>query len=467
MSVVPDAIVGQGRDDGRHVDGAGRVLAQDDAVVRTLAFLAQRLIAIGVGRGDAQGVAHVRSVLRLIRKVRLEALEGRVVGVLQRFLERTATARAALVVVHNDVRAFKLVRRGGVVRVRANSLLDSCGEPDDLEDRAGLHGSIGVIPAVGVVTAEVAAHSARLRVDGHGCGAGILLERGEGGIGGIERRVLDVHVDGRRNLQATGLHVFLGDADGAELGDDLVLDVAVGAGGLRVRGVLRGVARLRELHPGALRGVEDAHLHESIKHVVPAASGGLRVDGRVEGRRRLDDAGEQRGLFRGEVLDVLIEVGVGRRLDTVGVATEIDRVEVRVENGLLVPLVGHLDGVDELASLAHVGPLVAHERVLHVLLGNRRTTTGGGVAGELTHDGATEAGEGKTGVCPELAVLSGQDRVLHVLRNLLELDLRAVALRRDEAGELRLAVVRVDGGNLLIRQFLGFRNLVLRVRESK
>ncbi len=187
----------------------------------------------------------------------------------------------------------------------------------------------------------------------------------------------------------------------------------------------------------------------------------------VESGRGLDEAGEHGAFLRGEVLGVLIKVGVGCGLNAVGIASEVHGVEVGVENILLFPLIGHFHRVDKLANLAHIGVLITHQRVLHILLGNGGTATSISVAGYLTHHGAAEAGEGEAGVIPEIAVLRGKHGVLHIVRDLIQVYVGTVAFRRHQTGELGLVIARVNGGDLVIGQVLGLRNGVLRVRIGK
>ena len=317
------------------------------------------------------------------------------------------------------------------------------------------------------MAAKVSADRTGLRIDGHGSRTRILLQRSHLVIDCLNGVVLHIHVDGGGDAQAAGRHLVFGDAYLFQFADDLILDVAIGAGRLGVGGVLSWVAGLWEDHAIALFLGEVTHSHQAVKNVVPTVLGALLVHTRVEAGRRLNETGEHGAFLRSEILGVLIKVGVGRRLDAVGIAAEVHGVEVGIENILLIPLIGHLHRVDELANLAHVGVFVAHQRVFHILLGNGGTAASIFIAGYLTHHGAAEAGEGEAGVIPEVTVLRGQHGVLHVFRDFIQLHVGAVAFRRHQAGELGLIITRVDGGDLVIGQVLGLRNGVLRVCVSK
>ena len=66
----------------------------------------------------------------------------------------------------------------------------------------------------------------------------------------------------------------------------------------------------------------------AVEHVVEPGLEPLGVRRRVVAGRRPDDRGEHRALGDRELADVLAEVGLRRRLDAVGAATEVDGVEV-------------------------------------------------------------------------------------------------------------------------------------------
>ena len=466
VGLVPGAAVGQGGHRGGHVHRTRLVLAQHDALVRRLAVLGQRVLDARHRLRHAEGVGHVRGVLHLVAQVVLQTQEGRVERLLRRLRNRAGAARVAVGVLH-DLRARQLVRRRGVLSVQADALLQRGRQRHDLERGAGLQRRVGVVPAGRVVATEVAADRARLRVNGHRCRARVLLQRGEVLIHGIDRRLLDVHVDGGLDVQPAGGHILLSEADALQLLHHVGLDVAVRAGRFDVRRVVLRVLGVRELHPGALLRREIAHLNQAVEDVIPAVLGGLPVVFRVQGARRLNHAGEHRAFLRGELLGRLVKVGLRRRLDAIGVAPVVDGVEVGVEDLFLGPLVGHLHRVDQLTHLAGVRVCVAHQGVFHVLLGNRRAAAGGVIAGQLADGRAREAGEGKAGVGPELAVLRGERGVFHLVGDFVQIHVRAVALRRHDARQLGLTVGCVDGGNLLAGHLFRFGHVVARVRDAE
>ena len=81
------------------------------------------------------------------------------------------------------------------------------------------------------------------------------------------------------------------------------------------------------------------------------------------------------------------------------------------------------------------GTRVADQRVLDVLLGDRRPALQ--VAAEdVVLEGAGEAGEREAGIGIEVTVLGGHHRVAHVHRNLVDVDVDAIAFRRNDFRQL-------------------------------
>ena len=65
----------------------------------------------------------------------------------------------------------------------------------------------------------------------------------------------------------------------------------------------------------------------------------------------LGQAGENRAFAKGQVLDVLVEIVLGRSLYPVGAVPEVDLVEVEVEDIALGQRVLHAPGEDRLLEL--------------------------------------------------------------------------------------------------------------------
>ena len=140
-------------------------------------------------------------------------------------------------------------------------------------------------------------------------------------------------------------------------------------------------------------------------------------------------------LLESELADVLVEPGAGRGLDAVGAPSEVDGVEVALEDLALVELALELDGDDRLPQLAPQGGVAAHVDLLDVLLGDRGPALGGALVADVGPRGPGDAEGVDAAVLEELAVLGRDDRVLDDGGHLVELDREAVLLAV-EGGQL-------------------------------
>jgi len=131
----------------------------------------------------------------------------------------------------------------------------------------------------------------------------------------------------------------------------LLLDVLAGG----------GVRRLAGQHAGR---------HHAVEHIQLALARALEVGGGVVAGRRLDQPGQQRTLFQGEVLGGLSKVAARRKLDPPCSPPDLDRVEIKLENLRLAQRVLHPRGHHHLADLALIGEILPHQQVLDHLLGD-------------------------------------------------------------------------------------------------
>nr|WP_296137183.1 hypothetical protein [uncultured Tessaracoccus sp.] len=274
----------------------------------------------------------------------------------------------------------------------------------------------------------------------------------------LDRAVLELLVDRRRDAQAAALHLRLGEAELLELVLDHLDEVALRAA---VAVVDRHVGERRQLGPRfvVLRLGDGPHLEHPVEHVAVPAEEALAVlltAGGVEGRRVVEDRGERRGLGDVEVLRLLQEVRLGRGLDAVGAAAEVDRVEVAGEHLLLRHVVAHLDREHELADLALQRALGVEVEDLDVLLGDRRAALHLPARGDRPR-GARDRRRREAGVVPERPVLRRDHRVLGELRDVLVVE-RLAVLHRERA-ELRRAVVVVDERGVGLETLVGVRDL--------
>ena len=264
--------------------------------------------------------------------------------------------------------------------------------------------------------------------------------------------VLEFGVEGGGDVEAAAQHLVGADPG---LGEDLE-DEAVGDEALRAEavGVVRRVEGLGQLGDRiALDLVElagDDHLVEDVR---PALGGGLEVAAlavgvaRVVGPVRGLDLGDQeRGLGGGEVGGRAAEERLRGGLDPVRAASEVDDVEVVVEDLVLGELLLHLHRHRGLAGLAEVGAVAADVGdEADVLLGQRR----GALlvaAFEVVDEGAEHASGVDAGVGVEVGVLGGHEGVLDVVGDLFEV--HGGALLCGEFAHDGGAVAVVDGGAL-------------------
>jgi hypothetical protein len=187
-----------------------------------------------------------------------------------------------------------------------------------------------------------------------------------------------------------------------------------------------------------------------------------RVGGRVIGRGAGDDPGEHRRFPRQEVGGaavigrtaagvVVAEVGLCSLLDPVSALTEVDLVQVRGEDLVLVPLALELVGQRRLAELLEDGSAaLGGQRVLHELLGDSGGSLRGAGTRDVLHDRAADPHEVDAAVLVEALVLDRDGGLLHDRGDVLGADQDAAAVVR-EGGEL-LAVDVVDDGVLRVRE---------------
>ena len=187
------------------------------------------------------------------------------------------------------------------------------------------------------------------------------------------------------------------------------------------RGLLRGLA---------VGGLDVAVLHHAVDHPVAPLDGAVALAERVQVGRRLGQRRQIRDLGYVQFVHRLVEIDERSGGDTVGAETEIDFVQVELED--LVLVVGALDahGEQRLLDLARVGGLGADEEVLRHLLRD-----GGGalrpalaVIFEVGDGGAQDAGEIDAAVLVEILVLGRDESVLDELGHRLDRDVEAPLL---------------------------------------
>ena len=462
---MPHTVVGERGQADRHIQRARRVLAQNDALVRLAVGLRQRLRPVRVVLAHAQRPRHVLRVHRAVLQILLQANEARVETHLGGLLDGARATRHAVRVRHRRVTGLHRIRR--VHPVERDALLERRRQAEDLERGTRLHRRVRVIPAVGILAAVVRLDLTVARIDGHHRGAHLVHLRGEILLDDLLRLLLRLRINGGSDLEAQRFHVLLRDPHRGKLLHHAVLQQPVGARGLRKRPVIRRIDGLRVTRRIALRLRDRAGLHHAVKHVVPALLRLLAVHPRIELARALNRRRDDRRLLRGELRQILAKVRVGRRRHAIGITPKINRIEVRLEDLILGPLVGHLRAGHELPQLPRDGALVAHQRILHILLRNSGTAARRLIAGEHAPRRTRIATKRKTRVGVELAILRGQHRLPQMLRHLIQAHLPAVTLRRHETGQLRLTVRRIDRGDLRVGQLARLRDIRPDIRDAE
>ena len=187
---------------------------------------------------------------------------------------------------------------------------------------------------------------------------------------------------------------------------------------------LGGVREVRDDFAGAtvLGLLDKALLPELLEHERAPFGGALGVTKRRVSLRRLREASERGSLSERELagaLAVVVSRGLFHPVDAV---TEVDRVEVEVEDVLLGQVLLELPREDDLLDLALDGALGREHEVLDDLLRDRR----GALHADVETHGVVERADHAEPVDPlvlhEIGILGGHEGVAHVQRDLFQRD---------------------------------------------
>ena len=201
---------------------------------------------------------------------------------------------------------------------------------------------------------------------------------------------------------------------------------------------MRPTRRLRrDAERGALGlvgigGLDEAGLRHAVDHPVAALDGALALAERIVVVRRLRQRREISDFRDGELVDRLVEVDERGGGDAVGAQTEIDLVQVQLDD--LVLRVGALDLERQQRFLDLTGErdLVGQKEVLGDLLRDGRGALRPAVRAEVLRvvdRGACDAGEVQPAVLVEVLVLGREEAVDHQLRHRLDRDVKPALAR--------------------------------------
>ena len=139
----------------------------------------------------------------------------------------------------------------------------------------------------------------------------------------------------------------------------------------------------------------------------------------------LRDADDGRRLRDAQLTNGLAEVALRRGLNTAAAVAEVDEVQVRLENFVFRVVLLEAQRTEDLCHLALDSHLVVAGHVLHDLLGDRRAAARRGT-GELAENGSRRALPVHAVVAFKALVLNGDERVPHMLGDLVDTHERAV-----------------------------------------
>ncbi len=255
-----------------------------------------------------------------------------------------------------------------------------------------------------------------------------LLEQSVGGA-------LQFGVQGRVYAQASGVEEL-----GPVLGYDLSADVLdeVGAGWSAVAPL--GYAQWHRVGDGGFVGRDGAVCHHHREDQTPAHLGPLGVSPWGVATRVLREPRDERGLCqvqlrRRDVVEVL-----SGRLHAVGSATEVDLVEVELDDPVLRVGLFDAQGEKRLLELPRQADLRCEEKAARELLCDRACSLNHPPRTDVRDGGAEDRVDVDAPVLPELAVLGGDDGVDQIGRDVVEPDHDTV-LSEELVEDLSVAVV--------------------------
>ena len=445
-----------------------------DAVVARFAddgLLAQRLAELDRGEvaREVEGLAHrdhpERRVVVVLRRPQCR------VELDHRRVERRVVEHLGHGVAGPDGRGVneRLERRAGLPNGLGGAVVLRVVEvapPDHGADIAGvrLDRHERALQVAGVVAVILPRRLGRLEVFAVGDAPGEFAVRVHAGFDGVELRLqralgrlLHVQVERGVNAQAALVQVApeLRVQLHAQPFDEIRRHVAVVGAGPREHERV-GAPQL------ALLGRERPLIAHQTQHDVAAAHGPVGVGARVVERGQLGERGEHRGFGDIQLLRVLAEIDLRRRLHAVRPRAQVDLVQVQLEDRVLGKVALDLDRDARFLKLTRERLLAADllgEDVAGQLHRDGREPLRETERKHVGLDGAEDAPEVDPVVVVEALVLGGDERLAHGQRYFAERDHRA-PLGPELADQP--SVGRVDLGRLHLDVAAGARGIEAR-----
>ena len=169
----------------------------------------------------------------------------------------------------------------------------------------------------------------------------------------------------------------------------------------------------------------------------------LRMLQRRVCRRVLRNSGNCRTFGQRTVLNLLIKIEICRRLNSLASAAEIDHIEVRLKNFIFGIFLFQIQSPENFFHLAGQAHLVFPRKILYKLLGNGRTSVIAALCEQSEHCAEGSAPVNAL-VFSEPLIFNGNDRILHIIRDLIECHPDAILAAGKAHIFLRLPILVID-----------------------
>ncbi len=156
-----------------------------------------------------------------------------------------------------------------------------------------------------------------------------------------------------------------------------------------------------------------AQIVHAPQHVQLPLLGALGIDHRIEAGRGLGQAGQHRRLGHVDILQRLAEVNLRRLGEAVSALSQVDLVDVQLQNLVLGQARLDLEGEQRFVQLARKRFFLGQEKIPCHLHGNGRRSLTPAAGGQIGVGGADDALIVHAGVLIEALVFGRKDGLLH------------------------------------------------------